>query len=375
MRRTNIVFPSTPILSSYRYLVHVLTDYLARNSTIRNIYNNLCTKLVKFNRNKMKVLAIDVGYGSVKCCYTNSQGIKRYEKYISAVGKVGASSVVNDTNAFSFNGQMYYLFDTALKLPNDQLLDLQSYENLKEASPIIIAYLLKKYKVEYDRIVLGLSMAMVENSQDYLNYLSTNLQLPMNKFMLIPQGIGSKIAYDRYNRNPEDATQFNDVRVKNFLGVDIGFNTVDIYQCIGGVASGQTVSGLKGEGICRVAFDLMDEVRRNTGIEISIQHAKEILERGALVHRGATYDYTAQISEFIRRYFVNLVTLLESNFSKVIDNMDNILFVGGGAALLSKYKESIREDLERYYKGDFIMIPNMPEFYNVLGYHIAGESY
>lgn len=323
----------------------------------------------------MKVLAIDVGYGSVKCCYTNSQGIKRYEKYISAVGKVGASSVVNDTNAFSFNGQMYYLFDTALKLPNDQLLDLQSYEDLKEASPIIISYLLKKYKVDYDKIVLGLSMAMVENSKDYLNYLSTHLALPEDKFLLIPQGIGSKIAYDRYNRNPEDPTQYNDIRVKNFLGVDIGFNTIDIYQCIGGATSGQTVRGFRGEGVCLIAFQLIDKIRSDTGIDITIQHAKEIIETGVLIHRGGTYIYRDDIYKFIKNYLKRVVELLETNFSKVIDNMDNIIFVGGGAALLNKYKNDIKEELEKYYKGDFIMIPEMPEFYNVLGYHLAAEKY
>lgn len=319
----------------------------------------------------MKVLAIDVGYGSVKCCYTNSQGIRRYEKYISAVGKVGASSVVNDTNAFSFNGQMYYLFDTALKLPNDQLLDLQTYDDLKEASPIIISYLLKKYKVDYDKIVLGLSMAMVENSKDYLNYLTTHLALPEEKFLLIPQGIGSKIAYDKYNRNPEDPTQFNDVRIKNFLGVDIGFNTVDVYQTIGGVTSGQTCKGMKGEGVCVVAFGLIDRIRMDTGIEISLQHAKEILESGVLVHRGSTYDYSSVILDLIKKYLVNLVQLLEDNFSKVIDNMDSILFVGGGAALLKKYKSSIDSEIEKYYKGDFIVIPEIPEYFNVLGYFEA----
>lgn len=310
----------------------------------------------------MKVLAIDVGYGSVKCCYTNSQGIIRYEKYISAVGKVGASSVVNDTNAFSFNGQMYYLFDTALKLPNDQLLNLQSYDDLKEASPIIISYLLKKYKVDYDKIVLGLSMAMVENSKDYLNYLSTHLALPEERFLLIPQGVGSKIAYDKYNRNPNDPTQYNDVRVKNFLGVDIGFNTIDIYQCIGGATSGQTVRGFKDYGVCRIAYRLIDEVRKTTGIEITVQHAKEVLETGILIHRGGTYDFRQKIYEFIKDYLKEVVNLLESNFSKVIDNMDNILFVGGGAALLNKYREDIKDELEKYYKGDFIMIPDMPEF-------------
>lgn len=192
----------------------------------------------------MKVLAIDVGYGYCKICYENSQGIRRYEKFISAVGKVGSSSVVQDSNAFEFNGQSYYLFDNALKLPNSQLLDLTTYEGLKEISPIIISYILKKFNLDVDRIVLGLSVAMIEFSGDYLDYISANLAISKEKFLLVPQGIGSKLAYDRFNLNPEDSTQYSNVRAKNYLGVDIGNNTIDIFQCIGGVVSGQTVRGI-----------------------------------------------------------------------------------------------------------------------------------
>lgn len=322
----------------------------------------------------MKRIAIDLGYGHVKVCYENSEGVRRYEKFISSVGKVGTSSIIKDSNAFEFNGQTYYLFDASLKLPNDQLLDLTTYEGLREASPIIIAFLIKKYGVNYDRIILGLSVAMIEMSADYLNYLASQLSKPVESFILIPQGVGSKLAYDSFNRNPEDPTQYNDTRVRNFLGIDIGFNTIDVYQCIGGVTSGQTIKGFKGEGVCKVAMALMDSIRNDTGIQITLQHAKEILETGRLVHRGASYDYRSKIDEFIKLYLENVINLIETNFSKVIDNMDNLLFVGGGAALLKKYYDSVHEVADKYYKGDFIIIPNVPEYYNVIGYWVYGEK-
>lgn len=322
----------------------------------------------------MKKIAVDLGYGSVKVCYENSEGVRRYEKFISSVGKVGTSSIIKDANAFEFNSQTYYLFDTALKLPNDQLLDLTSYEGLKEASPIILAFLMNKYGVDYDRIILGLSVAMIEKSADYLNYVSAQLTKPIEAFVLIPQGVGSKIAYDHYNRNPGDPTQYNDTKVKNFLGIDIGFNTIDVYQCIGGVTSGQTIKGFIGEGVARVALNLMDAIRNETGIRISLQHAKEILETGVLVHRGASYDYRGKIDIFIQEYLKGVLELLEKDFSKVIDNMDNLLFVGGGAALLKKYYKSVLDVVDKYYKGDFVIIPEMAEYYNVLGYWLYDEK-
>lgn len=322
----------------------------------------------------MRKIAIDLGFGSIKLCYENSQGVRRFEKFISAIGKVGASDIVHDTNAFDFNGQTYYLFDMALKLPSSQLLNMMTYEGLKEASPIIISYLIKKYGVDFDKIILGLSVAMIEQSGDYLNYLSANLGKPKDTFLLIPQGIGSKIAYDRYNRNPEDPTQYSDIRVKNYLGVDMGFNTVDVFQCIGGVASGQTIKGFMNEGVCKIAYNLIDEIRRTTGIEVTIQQSKGILETGFFNHRGTSYDYRSKIDEFSKNYLIGVINLLESNFKGVIDNMDNIFFVGGGAALLKKYRKGIDEVIEQYYKGDFIIIPEMPEFYNCLGYFEIGNK-
>lgn len=319
----------------------------------------------------MKKIAIDLGFGSIKVCYENSAGVRRYEKYISAIGRVGSSGIIQDTNAFVFNNQTYYLFDTALKLPNNQLMDLQSYNDLKEASPIIISYLLKKYGVEYDLIILGLSVAMIEQSGDYLNYLATNLSMPEDKFLLIPQGVGSKIAYDKFNVDLDDPTQYNNTKARNFLGVDIGFNTIDIYQCIGGVCSGQTIQGFKNEGVTKVAFGLIDIIRAERGLNITIQHAKEILETGVLVHRGQNFDYRDKIDSLIRSYLTGIIELIETNFSSVIDNMDNLLFVGGGAALLAKYRESINEVVQKYYKGDFVIIPKNPEYYNVVGYYMS----
>lgn len=322
----------------------------------------------------MKVLAIDVGYGYCKVCYENSQGIRRYEKFISAVGKVGSSAVVQDSNAFEFNGQSYYLFDNALKLPNNQLLDLTTYEGLKEISPIIISYILKKFDLKVDRIVLGLSVAMIEHSGDYLDYISTNLAMPKETFLLVPQGIGSKLAYDMYNLNPEDSTQYSNIRAKNYLGVDIGNNTIDVFQCIGGMVSGQTVKGFKGEGVCKVSFNLIDAIRRDTGIEITLQHSKSILETGVFNYRGVSYNYRDKIDVFIKQYLTEMISLLEKNFKEVIDNMDHIIFIGGGAALLKKYMTSVSKVVEKYYKGDFIIIPELAEFYNCIGYYLLGNK-
>ena len=78
-----------------------------------------------------------------------------------------------------------------------------------------------------------------------------------------------------------------------------------------------------------------------------------------------------EIDKCIKEYLEKVIHLIEDNFSYVIDNMDNLLFVGGGAALLSKYQSSIRPVIDKYYNGDFVIIPKNPEHYNVVGYYMS----
>ena len=45
----------------------------------------------------MRLIAIDLGYSNVKCCYYNEDGALQFDKYISSVAKIdNALEIDND---------------------------------------------------------------------------------------------------------------------------------------------------------------------------------------------------------------------------------------------------------------------------------------
>lgn len=321
---------------------------------------------------KNDIIAIDLGFGSTKVCYRQETGKIFYEKFTTAIAKVDSSEHITDSNLFEFNGNKYYMFDKALRLNSDSLMDLMSYEGLREASPIIIRYLLKKYEIDPSMIVLGLSLSMINYSKDYKEYISKELNIDKDRIKLVPQGVGAKVTYEKHSLDPINPTSENLVS-KNYLGVDIGFNTVDVFKVIDGSVSSQTTEGLEGEGISKASYSLMDTLAKE-GINISLQDSKAIITTGKQFYRAQDLDRSEMIQEILLDYIIHLVELVEEKYAESINKMDNILLVGGGAAIIKKYYAGIEEKLLEYYERGFLIIPEIPEYYNVLGYYFIGEK-
>ena len=92
----------------------------------------------------MRLLAIDLGYSSVKVAYYSETGVLQYEKFISAIAKIDKPMEMDDDVMFMLGADYYVLGSSALKIPRSFLLKLENYEDLKEAYPVWISYLLKK---------------------------------------------------------------------------------------------------------------------------------------------------------------------------------------------------------------------------------------
>lgn len=323
----------------------------------------------------IKLLAIDLGFGSTKVTFRTSEGTLRFEKFVTAVANVNKGTVdVNDQNLYEFNGRFYYLFDKALKVQTSQIIQINDYESLRDVTPVIVSYLCKKYKDEYglefEYFAFGLSMSMADHGKEYVKHISTYLGVSEKNILLMPQGVGAKIAYENYGTNPEDDTQTSNHKATNFLGVDIGFNTIDVFPTINGTCSTNTALGIRDAGICIVA-DRIKEVLESKGIQQSRQDMKPVLENKSLYYRGKTINLEENVDAFGVDYFGLVVEQLEANFKSTIDKMDRIILVGGGAAFLRQYKDhpEVKAILDKNYKGDFLVFPEKPEFYNALGYY------
>lgn len=327
------------------------------------------------------ILSIDLGFGSTKVTFRTNEGTLRFEKFITAIAQINKGDIdVNDSNLYEFNNKYYYLFDKALKVPSDQIIQINSYEVLKSVSPVIISYIKEKYQkdlsLNFTHFAIGLSMSMSAMSKEYIKHIAVNLGVTEANIILLPQGVAAKVAYQFYGQNPEDETQISNHKSLNFLGVDIGFNTIDVFPTINGVCSTNTAKGFSNEGLVKVANSIV-QYCSTIGINISPQDAKPIMETKTVYYRGRTEHIAEVVDNFAIDYMIGVIELLEKSFKNTIDKLDRMLLVGGGAALLSNYKNSPKiEEVfkQKFYSGDFLLFPEKPEFYNSLGYFKYAEN-
>ena len=146
----------------------------------------------------MRLLAIDLGYSSVKVAYYSETGVLQYEKFISAIAKIDKPMEMDDDVMFMLGADYYVLGSSALKIPRSFLLKLENYEDLKEAYPVWISYLLKKYGGydKFDKVVIGLSMAFSDKADELLDHLYNTLMIQEDDyFICLPQGLSCKLTY------------------------------------------------------------------------------------------------------------------------------------------------------------------------------------
>lgn len=317
--------------------------------------------------NNRVLLALDNGFGDIKICLDY-----KYNKKVASIALVDKDTVVTDENALQFGDSQYYVFEDAAKLPASSQLPITNFEELKFATPIFIAALEKEYRTKITDLSLGLSLAMVNRGKEFKTYVSDKTSIDESNIVLLPQGIGSKIAYTEYGLDINNPTKKNDHKSENYLGVDIGFNTLDIFQVINGKISSNATRGIESKGVIQVAMRLREVVKDRIGLDLDVPAIKLILIKGTHTVRGNTTDFSADVDRLVVDYILETLQTIESKFSSSIDKMDNILLVGGGAALVDSRLKSpkVKEYIDSKYGSTFILIPKSPEYYNVLGYYL-----
>ena len=326
-----------------------------------------------------KILSFDLGYGSIKVGYKTPTGQFYYQKIVTAIGQVEENDIFDtkDTNFYEYENEFYYIGQPALYLPSKQLIDLNDYKSLRRISPIIIQYYLDKLDtdehIKFDSIVVGLSLAYSKDSIDYKKHLESKLKLEVT---VLPQGISSMFAIEKYGLDPTDESQTTNGKITDYIGIDLGFNTVDIFNVIRRNCSLNATRGYEGQGVIVVAKKLKDYVTQQQKIELSVQDFKNILETGSLSHRGIDIDLSEKIHEYVVDYLIDTIDIVEADFEAAINKVKRLIMVGGGASLIKKYlnDSKLQTYLSQKYPGNFLVIPNLPEFYNMFGYYAKAEA-
>lgn len=341
----------------------------------------MADKKAKIENNDTKLLAIDLGYSSVKVAYYNKTGVLQFDKYISAVAKIKDPLEADDDVMFKLGLDYYILGTPALKVPRSLLLKLEDFDDLKAAYPVWISYLLKRYGgvQNFDHVVIGLSMAFSDRADELLTALRESLMInDPNYFICLPQGLSCKLAYAECGLDIREISKRNDFRMRDFLILDGGYLTCDICNVTNGTASAGATVGIPNTGVICISLDVMDYLWKQFEMKVSIKEAQTIVDNaGQFTRRGIEYNISDKIDEFTKNYLDNVLKLLEEKFGEAVDAVEGILVCGGLAYFFKKYLEDpdMKRRIEKHFPVSFLRFPSADsEYFNAYSYLRIAEK-
>lgn len=317
----------------------------------------------------MKILGIDIGYGDVKVVFSNDTGepTKKF-KFNSLIGITKRNEFIKDSKIYTFRNHDYYVGEDASSLPSDSLTDITEYKNLEYYAPLFLAHAIRIIGETPDVIVTGLSKAQIQYSGYFKNVLTdfevNGTRYTFDKVYVIPQGAGSKLCIDKYGSDfPNIQTEFTGRT--SYIGVDIGFNTLDLFRVIDGKTSASVFEGIEHEGIMKIASEVAKIIESKHQRKISLHEAKDILNTNTYKLRGNLYNYAQEIVDIKKDYIRNLLNLIEEKYGDILDKCDYVFLSGGGSAFFNSGE----------YMGNRILVPKSNyEFYNAIGQAMFGQE-
>lgn len=319
-----------------------------------------------------KILGLDIGYGDVKVVVGDENQITHHFKFTSAIARSQKVSSIRDARIIEVqfeNGEMdnVYVGEDALALSSEHIIDIKDYNLLEAYAPAFIFKTLQMLEMqaeEFDAIVCGLSVAQLGMSgyfKERIRKFTVNGKShEFKNAFLLPQGAGSKLAFDKYGDHFPEMRTTNPVAT--FVGVDMGFNTLDLFSVTNGKTSPNLFEGIEDAGVTKIARNLQAKVQETYGKEITIREAKEILDSGFYKLRGQRYDMQSAIKEVCAEYSKEILELIESKYGKILDKCDFICLLGGGAKILQIDDPFFR------------VVKNKSEFYNAIGFYLYGVN-
>lgn len=311
------------------------------------------------------VLGLDIGYGDIKVTTGTSDGtIHKKYKFSSIIGITNRNAHVSDSRIVDFKEHSYYVGEDALNLPSENLIDITEYKNLEYYAPLFLYAVIKQLNLIPDIIVTGLSKAQIENS-GYFKEALQNFEVSGEKFTfeevyVLPQGAGSKLTIDEFGDNfPHKQEQF--MGNTSFIGVDIGFNTLDMFMVTDGRTSPNLFEGIEREGVMKIATLVAKKVKEEHGRGITLHEAKEIIDTNIYKLRGVSHNFKEYIDEIKKSYLKELLELIETRYGDILDKCD-FIFLSGGGSTIFKTTDS-----------GFIRVPKAAhEYFNSIGYYLWG---
>lgn len=311
------------------------------------------------------VLGVDIGYSFVKVCVGNQTGeiIKKF-KFPSIIGVTKHLEGVENSSIVHYDGNYYMVGEDAKHLPSVNIQNLEEYKNLEYFAPLLLNHAIKLAKLQkVDVVVSGLSIAQLDNSghfQNALEHFVVDGTEHNYKVLLLPQGAGAKLTYDKYgNEFPNVQKEF--LGETNYVIVDIGFSTLDFVYISKGLTDPNLFQGIEKHGLMKIASLVAKLIHEKHNRQLSLPEAREILDTGIYKLRGQRYDYSKEIQEIKNEYLKEIIKLVEDRYGEVLDKIDFLVLLGGGSYIFNTTQN-----------GFIRVVKNESEFYNAIGEYLYG---
>ena len=334
-------------------------------------------------KSSKRLIALDSGMSFQKIAYYDENNILQVDKIISAIAKLPEKPIdFSDDDVFQLGADFYCIGPNALSCPKDLILPMETFDDLKAVYCAWISYVVNKYGDgfnSFDHVIIGLSLAFTDRADELLEHIYETLNIDKeNYFILTPQGSSARLCYNLYGLNPLQPAKRGQLRMENYVLVDIGFLTIDIALVLGGSSSAAIKVGIDKAGVINCAYQLVDVIFKKYGFQIGLKQAQVLVDGsdGILVRRGRELDLSDEVLKIKKKYISNLLNFIEDKIGDAIDSVSGILVVGGGANLIKNLmnEPDVIEDIEKHFSRNFIKIAEMPEYYNVISYIKIGEK-
>lgn len=313
------------------------------------------------------ILSIDLGFGDNKVVLSKGEEIVNKFKFPSIVAVTQRNPLVRDERIYSFEGRDFYVGDDAYKMQTSSIIDINTYELLEFFAPLFVYHAsMVLGGISPDIITSGLSKSHIQHSghfEERLKKFTVDGQLITNSTIyILPQGAGGKITIDKYGSNfPELNKEF--LGATSYVGCDVGFNTVDMFQVINGKTSPNLFEGIEQHGIMKIARKLADFIKVEHGRDLTLNETKVVLLTNKLTIRNTSIDLKEIVMKLKAEYLSELMQIIEEKYGKILDKMQYLYLMGGGSYLFRDNTDS------------FIKIPkNDNEYYNAIGFGLYGYN-
>jgi len=297
-------------------------------------------------------VAIDFGFGNVKIATSEGKKIK-----FPTVIKEEMKSVFGEAKPIKYGAKGYYVGDRALKY-GKKALPLLNIDQLISFVPLILEYIEKEKGISrenVDGVVSGLPPSYLKDKEKSLKEaIAQGWEISEKKVVILPQGTGILLSVEE---NISDSA----------FVLDIGFNTVDwVFAKKEGDTFVVEASGsFPRMGVESIIRELKDELSREIpmiGTLFSVHEFSHVFEEGKIKIAGKEMELEDRIRELVEAYVEDLSRVLEELEEMILQS--DALVIGGGGAYVFKSVET--ERLEKLHGN--VIIPNEPEFAQVLGY-------